>query len=315
MRALITGASGFVGSHIAQALVEKGWEVAALVRAREGWLEEVPEVERIRGDVTHLSSLKEALASPYQLVVHCAGITSAGHNMDYYRVNALGTYNLVKALRRASWRPERLVYISSLAAAGPGEKDEESPTHPITPYGESKLYGEYFIADGGFPFLILRPPVIFGPRDTDVLQFFKWIRKGWVPAFFKRKRLSLVYVKTLVEALIFLLDGQEEGTFFVADGSYTWWDVARTAARVEGKRVRALPLPQGILVPVAGISQFYRCLTGRAVLLNREKIREMREDSWVCITEKIRSLGFAPSRSLEDAIKETLEWYRERGYL
>ena len=118
-----------------------------------------------------------------------------------------------------------------------------------------------------------------------------------------------------MEALIFLLDGQEEGTFFLADGSYTWWDVARMAARVEGKRIRALPLPQGILVPVAGISQFYRCLTSRAVLLNREKIREMREDSWVCITDKIRSLGFAPSRSLEDAIKETLGWYRERGYL
>ena len=315
MRVFITGGTGFVGSHVAQALLDKGHQVEALVRAREGWLKEVPGVTRVQGDLGDFSSLEKALTRPYDLVIHCAGLTSAADNGDYYRVNALGTYNLVKALKGASWRPGKVVYISSLAAAGPGEKDEDSPASPITPYGESKLYGEYFVEDGGFPLLILRPPVVFGPRDTDVLQFFRLASRGWVPGFFKGKRLSLVYVKTLVEALLFLLDKDQEGTFFVADGAYTWWEVARKVTELEGKTLKALPLPQGALVPVAAVSQFYRCLTGRAVLLNREKVREMKEDSWVCKTAKLASLGFAPSRSLKEALKETLDWYREKGCL
>jgi len=272
-------------------------------------------LERVRGDVTDFSSLEKALEEPFDLVIHCAGLTSASDNKDYYRVNALGTYNLVRALNKTSWKPGKVVYISSLAAAGPGVKDEQSPPAPITPYGESKLYGEHFVEDSGFSFLTLRPPVIFGPRDRDLLHFFKLIRRGWVPAFFKRKRLSLVYVKTLVEALLFLLEGEQEGTFFVADGSYTWWEVARLVARLEGKELRSLPLFQGSLSVVAGVSQFYRCLTGKAVLLNKEKVKEMEEESWVCNTEKIRSLGFSPSLSLEEALRETLEWYRARGLL
>ena len=315
MRIFLTGATGFVGSHIAQALLDRGDGVTALVRSREGWLGEVPGVEKVEGDILDPSSLSRAFSSPFHVVIHCAGITSAPQNMDYYRVNALGTYNLVRALKEVSWAPERLVYISSLAAAGPGEKDEESPATPLTPYGESKLYGERFVEGSGLPFLVLRPPVIFGPRDTDVLRFFKLVARGWAPAFFKEKHLSIVYVKTLVEALLFLLERDVGGTFFVADGSYTWWEVAEKAAAAEGRRLRALPLSQGALTPVAAASQFYRCLTGRAVLLNREKIQEMKEKAWVCRTHKLSSLGFVPSRSLEEAIKETLEWYRERGYL
>ncbi len=313
-RVFITGATGFVGSHVAQALVARGYRVTALVRSRLGWLEEVPGVEKVEGDILDPQSLERALEPRYHVVVHCAGLTSAADNGDYYRVNALGTYNLVRALRRVGGDP-RLVYISSLAAAGPGEKDEESAPTPITPYGESKLYGEFFVADSGCPHLILRPPVVFGPRDTDVLQFFRLVRRGWIPSFFKRKRLSLVYVGTLVEALLFLLDRGREGVFFVADGSYTWWEVAEKAARLDGGKLRGVPLPQGALVPVALMSQLYRCLTGKAVLLNKEKVREMREDSWVCRPERLSALGFSPSLALEEAVRETLNWYRERGLL
>jgi len=315
LRVFVTGATGFVGSHVAQALVDRGDEVVALVRARESWLGEIPGVKRARGDVLDAYSLAEAFSSPFDLVVHCAGLTSAPRNMDYYRVNALGTYNLVRALEKAPWRPGLVVYISSLAAAGPGEVNEECEERPLTPYGESKLYGEYFVVDSGLPCLVLRPPVIFGPRDTDVLQFFKLVKRGWAPAFFRKKRLSLVYVRTLVEALLFLLERGAQGTYFVADGTFSWWEVAERVSRIVGKKLRPFPLPQGFLVSVAGVSQFYRCLTGRPVLLSKEKVQEMRQDAWVCETSRLSSMGFVPSLSLDEALRETLEWYEEKGYL
>ncbi len=315
MRVFVTGATGFVGSHVAQALLGRGNEVVALVRSKEGWLKEVPGVERVKGDVLDPPSLSGVFDTPFDLVVHCAGLTSAPSYMDYYRVNALGTFNLVRALKRAYWKPGLVVYISSLAAAGPGDVDEDCGERPLVPYGESKLYGEFFIADSGLSYLILRPPVIFGPRDTDVLQFFKLIKRGWAPTFFKEKRLSIVYVKNLVGALIFLMEKGAEGTYFVADGAFTWWEVAERAARLMGKGLKPLPLPQGLLALVAWMSQFYRCLAGRPVLLSKEKVQEMRHDAWVCSPNRLSSMGFSPPLALDEALLETLKWYREEGYL
>jgi len=315
VRILVIGATGFVGSHVAQTMVERGHEVSVLMRSRVGWLEEVGRVEKIMGDLTQPHTLEALSQRVFDLVVHAGGLTSAPESQDYYRVNTLGTCNLVRALRRAAQPPGLFAYISSLAAAGPGEMSEGDPERPITPYGESKLYAEFIVMDSGFPFLILRPPVIFGPRDTDVLRFFQMIKRGWLPAFFKKKRLSILYVKNLVAVLEFLVEKKGEGTFFLSDGTYTWWDVGEMAAGILGVNLKAFPLPQGVLRPLAGVSQFYRCLRGRAVLLSREKLREMKEEAWICKPQGLSALGFSPLISLKAALEETLEWYRDRGYL
>lgn len=315
MRVLVTGATGFVGSHIAQAMGEKGHDVSVLVRSRLGWLAEVGGVEKITGDLTQPHTLEALSRRGFDLVIHAGGLTKAPEPQDYYRVNALGTFNLVRALRRASKPPGLFVYISSLAAAGPGEMSEGDPERPITPYGESKLYGEFAVMDSGFPSLILRPPVIFGPRDTDVLRFFQMVKRGWLPHFSKEKRVSVLYVKNLVAALEFLLEKKKEGTFFLSDGAYTWWDVGEMAAGILGVHLKAFPLYQGVLAPLGAIGQFYRCLMGRAVLLSREKLREMREKAWICNPQGLSALGFSPPIPLKDALEETLEWYRDRGYL
>lgn len=314
MRILVTGATGFVGGNVAQTLVDKGYQVVALVRKRGGWLPDL-NVERIPGDLTICQTLRRVLEQPVDMVVHCAGITSASENSHYYRVNALGTYNLLRALKEASCKPDLFAYVSSLAAAGPGELCEGDEDKPLTPYGESKLYGEYFVRDSGLPYLILRPPVIFGPGDTDVLQFFKMVKKGWLPTFFERKRLSIVYVKNLAAAILYLMESTETGTFFVSDGDYTWWEVAQKAAEIMGVRLRGFPLSQAVFSPFAWVSQLYRCLTGRAVLLNKEKLREMREDAWVCRPSRLEKLGFTPSYTLNAALEETVCWYREQGHI
>ncbi len=315
MRILVTGATGFVGSHVAQTMVERGHEVSVLMRSREGWLKEVGKVERITGDLTQPRTLEGLFQRVFDLVIHAGGLTSAPENQDYYRVNTLGTYNLLRTLRETSHLSGLFVYVSSLAAAGPGEVNEGDYERPITPYGESKLYGEFMVMDSGFSYLILRPPVIFGPRDADVLQFFRMVKKGWAPAFFKKKRLSILYVRNLVAALEFLVERGSKGVFFLSDGTYTWWDLADMAAGLLGVNLKAFPLPQGVLGPLASVSQFYRCLRGRAVLLNREKLKEMKEDAWICNPQGISALGFSPPVSLIVALEETIEWYKDRDYL
>jgi len=315
MRVLVTGATGFVGSHIAQRMVEVGYEVSVLMRSRVGWLKEVGKVEKIKGDLTQPHTLAALSQRVFDVVVHAGGLTSAPEVQDYYRVNTLGTYNLIRALKRAPQPLKLFVYISSLAAAGPGEMSEGDPERPITPYGESKLYAEFIVMDAGFPFLILRPPAIFGPRDSDVLRFFQLVKRGWLPSFSKRKRISILYVKNLVAALEFLLEKGERGTFFLSDGAYTWWDVGKMAAEILGVNLRAFPLHQGVLTPLAALSQFYRCLKGRAILLSKEKLRQMKEEAWICKPQRLSTLGFSPPITLRAALEETLEWYRDRRYL
>lgn len=314
MKVLITGGTGFLGSHLVEGFLARGDEVHALIRKREGWLSGL-DAHRVQGDLTERENLEGAIASGFDLVVHVAGLTKAADISDYWEVNTLGTYNLLSALRVAKQRPHLFVYVSSQAAGGPGEVCEDDPPGPVTEYGESKLYGEYLVRDSGLPSLILRPPVIFGPRDRDLLFFFRLIKRGWIPSFFWEKRLSLLYVKNLVSALMFLLDREVTGLFYVADGDYSWIEVAEKAAEVFGVRLKRVPLSQGMLKPVAFFSQLYRCLFSRSVLFSREKIKEMCQDAWVCDAGRLFSLGFRPGYTLEEALKETIQWYKGNGML
>ncbi|UCB52931.1 MAG: NAD-dependent epimerase/dehydratase family protein, partial [Candidatus Zixiibacteriota bacterium] len=229
---LVTGANGFVGSHLAEGLLERGYRVRCLVRKTSDlrWLSGL-EVEYFYGDVADKESLK-GVCGNVDLVFHAAGLTSARSRKEYLRANAEGTRNLVEVCLEQNPKLQRFVYVSSQAAVGPGVDerplDETAPSRPITDYGESKLEGERIVLEhvSQLPVTVVRPPAVYGPRDTDVLGFFKVASRGFRVSFGKGESfLSLVYVKDLVDGIIRAAENPKSlgQTYFIADDKvYSW---------------------------------------------------------------------------------------------
>ncbi|MBI2371951.1 MAG: NAD-dependent epimerase/dehydratase family protein [Deltaproteobacteria bacterium] len=323
---LVTGASGFVGSHVAEALVRRGHRVTCLVRPTSdtSWLRALP-VRFAQGDVGDPAALREAVRGMRQ-VYHVAGLVKARDRAAYLRANHLGTRHLLEALADVNPGLDRFVHMSSLAAAGPSrdgrpltEKDEP---RPVSWYGESKLMAEQEVLRfaQAYPVTILRPAAVYGPRDRETALLFRMVRRGWllVPGG-APKRFSLAHARDVAEA--FALAGERPlpsgEIFFIArPEAYTWEEVGRAVAGALGTRPRQLVLPAW-LAGLAGLAgDLTTRLTGRPATLNSQKVREMLQAAWLCDSTKARErLGFTPAVDLEEGIRETARWYREHRWL
>ncbi len=324
---LITGATGFIGGHLAERLVRKGDRVSCLVRASSSlrWLKDLP-LEYNKGEVTDPSSLIEAVRG-IEVIYHLASVTKAVRPDDYYRINAGGTRNLLDACRRAGPGLRRFILVSSLAAVGPSTHalplDEDSPPHPITDYGRSKLEAEQIAAEyhKDFPITIVRPPAVYGPRERDIWFYFRMLKKGLsVSIGSTNQLLSLVYAPDLADALIHLAGCQRAAgeTYFVAHPRPRLWsDISEVILKALGRnRALRLSLPLPIVDVVAWLSEKTCALSGKPALLNRQKMREVRQPFWVCRTEKLqRDAGFVCPTDIENGIPETARWYSEHGWL
>ena len=202
MKALVTGATGFIGSHLVEALVQRGAQVRCLVRNKRhlGWVKDFP-VEFVVGNCQEKNSLKQAVKDVDQ-VFHLAGVTTAVKEKTYFEVNALGTENLVQACIENNTRLQKFIYLSSQAAAGPcrsgGKKKESDPCEPVSPYGKSKLLGEELALSHSheLPLLILRPCSVYGPRDKGFYALFKCLSKRIKPCLSDHdQHISLCYVR------------------------------------------------------------------------------------------------------------------------
>lgn len=323
---LLTGGTGFVGSHLAEEMMRSGWRVRALVRRpdRERWLHNV-DAEIAKGDVEDPLSLPQALKG-VDVVLHCAALTKANKRREYMRANAEGTHALLEASVQAGVR--RFVYCSSQAAAGLGTAKraqlEEDPPEPLTDYGASKLEGERAVQEAGplLEWVIVRPAAVFGPRDTQFLPVFRMISKlHRYPNFGREERLySWVYVRDLVAALRTVAETQEGlgEVYFVANAQpVTWREISLAVASLKGIRVRPFPsVPLPILKGVARLCEWAAQLQGKAALFNRQKLSEISASGWVVSSEKIfRKLGFRCQVALPEAVAETLGWYEQQGWL
>lgn len=325
MRALVTGATGFIGSHLAEGLLRKGAKVRALARSadRLRWLKEIEDVEVVFGSLEDSESLMRAV-DDVDVVYHAAGIVKARSAAEFFNVNTRGTENILQAVMASKGTPPRFVFVSSQAAVGPSRldeaMDESAPANPITPYGRSKLKAEEAVLalKDRIPVILIRPPAVYGPREADLYMFFKLASRGVVPIpGFGDRMVSLTYVEDLVQGII-LAGTQPEAlgkTFFITSGDYDWRELASTLAAVIG-RGRIIRLPLTALHMGAIFYEVAALFTRKAPALSRDKARELGQRAWLCSDRRAREvLGYRPAWPLKKGLSATAAWYREAGWI
>ncbi|MEX2238773.1 MAG: NAD-dependent epimerase/dehydratase family protein [Dehalococcoidia bacterium] len=323
-RCLVTGGTGFVGSHLVEGLLTAGRPVTCTVRSTSDprWLKGTG-AQLVPCDLRRVDEIKKALFN-VDLVFHVAGAINASSREEFLQVNAGLTLNLLGACADQEI-PPRFVYVSSQAAAGPSRgvvpRDEGMPPEPVSDYGRSKLAGEEGVRaySGRLPWVIVRPPVVYGPRDRAMLTVFKLARSPIRPTPGSNRPLSLIYVEDLVEGML------KAGTSDAADGRVyflahpeptTMGGLGDALARVMGKRGVTVPIPAPVIKGAALISETAMGLLGRTAALNRDKAREITQPGWVCSTEKAeRDLGFTATTPHEEGLAATAAWYRAAGWL
>lgn len=328
MTVLLTGGTGFLGSHVAEQLSRAGRRVRALVRKTSdtSFLETLEDVELVEGAVDDRDSMLRA-AKGATAIVHAAGLVKARGAEEFFRVNTEGTVNALDAARATKSTLERFVLVSSLTAAGPSDREgrpvaHDAPPRPVTHYGKSKLAAERatLAAKDELPVTILRPPAIYGPRDREILAFFKALKVGVAPYMGSSKnKLSMIYGADCAAACIAAIDADvpSGSTFFVDDGViYTFEDLIEHAERALGKRAwLRFPLPRPVVQTAALASELYGKAANRAVMLTRDKCNEL-FDQWVCDGTPARdALGWKPETCFDQGAKITVDWYQQAGWL
>lgn len=327
MKVLLTGANGFVGSHVLEALLATGVATVVLLRqtSSRGFIESLlKQVEVRTGSLTEPAALRAALRDITH-VIHCAGKTKALRRSEFDLVNRQGTRQVVAAINEAGPTCRRLVLMSSLAASRPAAATaparEDEPSAPPSAYGRSKLAAEREVREHcRAEFVILRPAAVYGPRDRDFLMLFKAVRAGFCPRFDGgRQPLSLVFAKDLAQATVACLAHPAAAGKVIHVASpevVTSGALAEQVAELLGKRPFSPSLPGAVLWPVCVLADLAARLSGQPRILGRAKYPELRAPGWVCDTSRLRDeIGFTCATSLRQGLTETLDWYRAHGWL
>ncbi len=325
-RALVTGANGFIGSHLVERLLLEGVSVRCLVRQASDlrWISDLP-AQRAVGELNDLASLVRAMEG-IDTVFHLGGKTKASSREAYFEANARGTERLLEAALRGRTAPDRFVFVSTQAVAGPSPDGrpvvENQPPRPVTAYGESKLAGEQAVlrAGGKMAVVVIRPPTVFGPRDADVLGLFRSVQKGIVPLLGWRARfLSVVYVDDLVEGLLRAARRPEAaGQVFFVTGidSISWLSLGRAAAAAAGRKAVPVHIPVSLFAAAVTVHDWRCRASGKESILNRSKIPDFKPRFWICDGSKARrELGLVPKQTLDQALRSTWNWYKQEGWV
>lgn len=330
MKILVTGASGFIGSFIVEEAIRQGFDTWAAVRGSSSrkYLQD----ERINFIELNLSS-EEQLCEQlrphrFDYVVHAAGVTKCVDKRDFYRINTEGTQNLVTALRRLEMPLKRFVYISSLSVFGaireqqPYKEICETDTpQPNTEYGRSKLVAEQWLdTQKDFPYVVLRPTGVYGPREKDYYIMAKSIKQhSDFSVGYKRQDITFVYVTDVVQAVFLAMEKGKTGRkYFLSDGevyqSTTFSDyIHEELGRPWWIRIKA---PVWLLRAVTFCGEYAGRLAGKVSALNNDKYNILRQRNWRCdIQPAVSELGYRPQVLLKEGVQRTIAWYKEHGWL
>lgn len=261
-----------------------------------------------------------------EYIIHVAGTTKVRKTEEY----TIGNVLITKALLEASLSCtglKKFCHISSLAAVGPSHDGvpltEETPCRPISLYGRSKYEAEMAVREFSdrIPIVILRPPTVYGPRDTDVLEMFQWVKRGLMPVLSKEpKKVSMIHVHDLARGIIEATVSEKTigKTYFVSNRPvYEVSEIVRMLSIILGKKhAMEVPIPGFIVYTIAGLTQLASKLSSRPSILNLDKARELMMPHWVCSADKIKQeIGFDSAIPLEEGLRKTYEWYQQQGWL
>ena len=327
MKALVTGATGFVGGHLVAALRERGDEVTCLARRPERAAALAALGARVvPGSLEDGASL-EAAARGADVVYHLAGLTAAPSEREFLAVNRDGTARLLAALAAAAPGARRLIHVSSIAAVGPAARgsllDEGSTCRPVTAYGRSKLAGEGVVRAAAVAWTIVRPAVVYGPGDRELLRMFRIARYGVAPVFGLRggaQELSVIHAADLAAALLAAarVPAAAGQTYHIAHPAIVR---VRELARAIGRAVRGsapvlVPVPATLAAPIVRVIARRAAAAGRLTVVSEDKLAEFMAPAWgTSVGKAERELGWRATRELAGGIAETAAWYREHGWL
>jgi len=333
-KALVTGGSGFIGSSLIRQLSGKEYQVRALLRKTSDTSHlEGLSYERADGDLSNFDALKKAVQD-VDVVFHLAGVVRAPSREGFFKHNAEGTRLLAEAVAEVNPGLKRFVLVSSLAAAGPAaalEKPnlESHLATPVSLYGESKLQGECEALKfkDRFPVAIIRPPMVYGPRDKDIFVVIQTVSRRMMPMIKGAtpdgsKYYSLIHVSDLCRGIIQAGEASVENVpsgevFYLTDGGlYSYRELLLAMAKSLGVRPLEFKIPPFAVSIAAGAASALGTMLGRTFPLNRDKLNEILPDYWICSTDKAKEmLGYSPEFNLSTGMDDAIQWYREQKWI
>ena len=324
--AVVTGANGFVGSHLVDYLLAKNFEVRCIVRKSSNlrWLEG-KEIKLFDCGLFDKEGLREAFKNS-NYIFHVAGVVKAKNEEGYFRGNVETTKILLVVAEEMKESIKRFLIVSSQTVSGPSldgkPVNEETECKPLTTYGRSKLEQEKVTLSYKeiLPVTICRAPAIFGERDTEIFIYFQVFNRGLTTMIgFDKKELSLLHVADLVEGLFLaaLSENAKDETYFISSEKfYTWDEVGKITSSVLNKKAIRIRIPHLIVFTLAAIAQFFAMFSSKPATLNIEKAKDLTQRYWICDTSKaVRELGYHQKVSIEEGIKRTCEWYKKMKWI
>ncbi|MFA9389549.1 MAG: NAD-dependent epimerase/dehydratase family protein [Prolixibacteraceae bacterium] len=326
-RILITGASGFIGDFLVQEALKRNYNVYVFVRKTTNveQLEKYP-LTIVEVDFSsHIDLMEKIDALPrFDYVIHNAGLTRAIYNQDFFNVNVETTKNLIKALKAVNKSPDKFLFVSSLAACGPSNSmqllDLNTNPNPVSAYGKSKLLAEQFIQTvAEIPYIIFRPTAVYGPGDKDFLQTIRLNKKGFdFEMGNEAQHLTFIYVKDFTRLVFEAMESKFINKIYLAtDGAvYQKTDLGIIVSKKLHKKVKVLTIPVWIAKIVAAIAEIVGRITKRPSILRIDKISELAAYNWNCDLQPIYTdLNFSSKYKLKEGMQETIDWYKNKGWL
>lgn len=324
--AIVTGATGFVGSHLVDLLLSRDFEVRCITRKSSNlkWLKE-KNVRIYDCGLTDETKLRKAFVG-VNYIFHVAGVVKSKTTAGYFEGNVETTKILLETALKFKSTIKKFVIISSLSAVGPSKDekavDETSSCKPITTYGRSKLAEEEVakVFMDLLPVTICRAPAVYGERDTEILIYFKTFSKGLTTIVgFDNKLVSLIHVSDLVEGFyLAALSEKSAGEiyFISSEKFYTWKEVGEVTSKILDKKPVKIKVPNLIVYMIAAVAQFFSMFSSKPATLNLEKAKDLTQHAWICDTSKaMRDLGFRQKISIEAGIKRTCKWYQKENWI
>jgi len=298
----VTGATGFLGQALLDAAQGEGVPVRALARKPQPAR---PGVTWIAGDLGNHQALTE-LCTGAEAVIHVAGLVNTHDPADFVEANVTGTAHIIEAARAAG--VARLIFVSSLSAREP----------QLSAYGASKARAERLVMASGLDWTIVRPPTIYGPRDTEMFELFRAAKWGVVPVP-RHGRSSIIHADDLAALLLALVPGGETVTrrnFEPDDGRPGGWshgELARTIGSAVGRRPFVLRLPPRLMRWAAGADMRLR---GPKAKLTLDRVGYMTHPDWVISDDaRVPPELWRSQIATNEGLKATAQWYREQGWL